>query len=257
MVQLNQNHILKTEDIDSNWKTIYKLGGITAILAIMGTLLDITLTFLPDWGVSTVPETAIDLFNQLQYNWLLGLRNLDLLNAIISILMIPMFCALYVVHQGVNKNYATLAIILFIIGTTIFIGNNTALPMLELSSKYAAATTETQKTIIVAAGEAMLARGEHGSPGAFMGFALSTIASISFAFVMLKGKIFSKATAYVEILGFVLLLIYTVFVTFVSNSNNLIMILAMPGGLLAMGWNIMVARKLLQLSKKFNVKGRG
>ena len=257
MVQLNQNHIIKTEVIDSNWKTIYKLGGIAAILAIMGTLLDITLTFLPGWGVSTVPETAIGWFTQFQYNWLLGLRNLDLLNVIISILMIPMFCALYAVHQGAKKDYATLAIILFIIGTTIFIGNNTALPMLELSSKYAAATTETQKTIIAAAGEAMLARGEHGSPGAFMGFALSTIASISFAFVMLKGKIFSKTTAYVGILGFVLLLIYTVFVTFVSNSNNLIMILAMPGGLLAMGWNIMIARKLLQLGKKSNVKGRG
>jgi hypothetical protein len=250
MIQLNQNHITKTEDIDSNWKTIYKLGGVTAIMAIMGTLIDITLAFIPGWGASTVPENVVGWFTQFQYNWLLGLRNLDLLNVLISILMIPMFYALFAAHQKVKKGYGTLAIILFIIGTTIFIVNNTALPMLELSSKYASATTETQKVIIAAAGEAMLARGEHGSLGAFMGFALSTIASISFSFVMLKGKIFSKAAAYVGILGFVLLLIYTVFVTFVSSSDNIIMMLAMPGGLLALGWNILIARKLLQLGKK-------
>lgn len=250
MIRLNQNHFTKTEDIDSNWKAIYKLGGVTAIMAIMGTLIDITLAFIPGWGASTVPENVVGWFTQFQYNWLLGLRNLDLLNVLISILMIPMFYALYAAHQKVKKGYATLAIILFIIGTTIFIVNNTALPMLELSSKYASATTETQKVIIAAAGEAMLARGEHGSPGGFMGFALSTIASISFSFAMLKGKIFSKATAYVGILGFVLLLIYTIFATFVSSSDDIIMILAMPGGLLALGWNVMIARKLLQLGKK-------
>ncbi|MDF2593435.1 MAG: hypothetical protein K0S75_2901, partial [Clostridia bacterium] len=73
-----------------------------------------------------------------------------------------------------------------------------------------------------------------------------------------KGKIYSKATAYIGIIGFSLLLMYMVLVTFVSSSDNLIMMLAMPGGLLALGWNIGVAQKLLQLSKKeFDVKGRG
>jgi hypothetical protein len=31
------------------------------------------------------------------------------------------------------------------------------------------------------------------------------------------------------------------------------MLLAMPGGLLAMAWNIMVAKKLLHLSKKSSI----
>lgn len=210
MFQLNQNHIIDTKDIDSSRKALYKFGGVAAIIAIMGTLLDITITFLPGWGVSTVPKTAIGWFIQFQNNWLLGLRNLDLLNSIISIVMIPMFCALYAVHQGVKKDYATLA------------------------------------------------RGEHGSSGAFIGFVLSTIASISMSLVMLRGKIFSKATAYIGILGFILLLIYTVFATFVSKSNNIVMILAMPGGLLAFAWNIMIARKLLKLGQKESfVKERG
>ncbi|MDF2592533.1 MAG: conserved rane protein of unknown function [Clostridia bacterium] len=258
MIQLNQKHIINTVEMDSNWKTICRIGGVAAIMATVGTLLDIAITFLPGWGTSTAPETAIGWFTLFHDNWLLGLRNLDLLNVMISIFLIPTFCALYAIHHGINKQYTTLAITLFIVATTIFIGNNTALPMLELSSKYTAATTDTQRSIIAAAGEAMLARGKHGSPGAFMGFALSTLASISFAFIMLKGKIFSKATAYIGIIGFSLLLVYMVLVTFVSSSDNLIMMLAMPGGLLALGWNIGVAKKLLQLSKKeFDVKGRG
>lgn len=249
MYQLNQNQTNDYEKIESSWRSLYKLGGLAALLAAIGTLLDITITFIPGWGTSAIPVTATDWFVQFQNNWLLGLRNLDLLNAVLSILMIPMFCALYAVHRRVIKDYATLALILFMVGTIIFVGNNTALPMLELSNKYAEAPIGDQKTIIAAAGEAMLARGEHGSQGAFMGFALSSLASISMAFVMLKGRIFSKATAYIGIIGFILLFIYTVLVTFVSNSNNIIMVLAMPGGLLALGWNILVALKLLRLGK--------
>jgi hypothetical protein len=251
------NQRMITEDNDSSWRILYKLGGLAAIIAIMGTMLDITLTFLPGWSASTVPETAIDWFAQFQSNWLLGLRNLDLLNIIISIVTIPMYCALYAVHKEARKGYGLIAMILFIVGTLVFITNNTALPMLSLSSKYALAGTDAQKLLIAAAGEAMLARGEHGSPGVFIGFFLSTMASITLAFVMLKGKIFSKLTAYIGILGFILLLTYTVFITFVSKSNNLIMILAMPGGLLAVAWNIMVARKLIRLgSKETHIKER-
>lgn len=257
MYQLNGNQTYDYEKSESRGKELYRLGGIAALMAVIGTLLDIIITFIPGWGTSTVPITAMDLYAQFQNNWLLGLRNLDLLNAIISMLMIPMFYALYDIHRSVVKGYASLAFILFMVGTIIFIGNNTALPMLELSSKYAEATTDSQKIIIAAAGEAMLARGEHGSYGAFIGFALSSLASISMAFVMLKGRIFRKAMAYIGIIGFVLLLIYTILATFVPHSNDLVTILAMPGGLLALGWNIMVALKLLQLSKRVHEKERG
>jgi hypothetical protein len=182
----------------------------------------------------------------------LGLRNLDLLNIIISIISIPMFCALYAAHLRVQKGYALLALVLFIAGTIIFIANNAALPMLALSSKYAAAS-EAQKVLLAAAGEAILVKGEHGGPGAFPGFMLSTAANLTMAYVVLRGKVFSRATAYVGFIGFALLLIYTIAITFVSKSSNVIMILAMPGGLLAMAWNIMVAKKLLHLSKKSSI----
>jgi hypothetical protein len=252
VIKVKSNQVLHTEDIDVSWKNLYRLGGITALVALMGTLLDISITFIPGWGVSVDAKTALDWLAQLQANQLLGLRNLDLLNIIIAIISIPMFCALYTAHIRVQKDYGFLALVLFIIGTIIFIANNAALPMLALSNKYAAAS-QTEKVLLAAAAEAILVKGEHGSPGAFLGFALSTIANLTMAYVMLRGKIFSKVTAYVGLIGFILLLIYTIVITFVSKSGNVIMILAMPGGILALAWNVMVAKKLLLLGRKNNL----
>ncbi|MDF2531595.1 MAG: conserved rane protein of unknown function [Clostridia bacterium] len=252
MVQLNSNQTVDYENVKSSWKGLYKLGGAAALIALAGTLLDISITFIPGWGAAVDTKTAIDWFAQFQGNLLLGLRNLDLLNIIISIISIPMFCALYAAHLRVQKSYGLLALVLFIAGTIIFIANNAALPMLALSSKYAAAS-DAQKVLLAAAGEAILVKGEHGGPGAFLGFMLSTSANLTMAYVMLKGRIFSRTTAYIGLIGFSLLLIYTIAVTFVSKSSNVIMILAMPGGLLAMAWNIMVAKKLLHLSKKSSI----
>ncbi|MDF2891546.1 MAG: conserved rane protein of unknown function [Clostridia bacterium] len=200
MVQLNSNQTVDYENVKSSWKGLYKLGGAAALIALAGTLLDISITFIPGWGAAVDTKTAIDWFAQFQGNLLLGLRNLDLLNIIISIISIPMFCALYAAHLRVQKSYGLLA-----------------------------------------------------GPGAFLGFMLSTSANLTMAYVMLKGRIFSRTTAYIGFIGFSLLLIYTIAVTFVSKSSNVIMILAMPGGLLAMAWNIMVAKKLLHLSKKSSI----
>lgn len=195
------------------------------------------------------PKTAIDRFAQFQDNWLLGLYNLDLLNITNQIIMIPTFFALYAAHRKVNSAYATLAMIIFLVGTTIFVTNNTALPMLELSNKYAASTTESQKTLLAAAGEVMLARGAHGSPGVFIGFVLPNIAGIIMSFVMLTGKIFNKATSYVGIAGSTLILTYIIFVTFVPVIKNMAMFFAMPGGLLVMAWMIMFTIRLFQLGR--------
>lgn len=249
MYQLNRNHPVDSERTESSWKALYRLGGISAIIALMGTLLDISITFIPGWGAEASVKTAVDWFVLFQENLLLGLRNLDMLNLIITIISIPMFCALCVAHLRVQKDFSFITLVLFIVGTIIFVANNAALPMLALSSKYTAAP-ETQKFVLVAAAEAILVRGEHGSPGSFLGFTLSTIANLIMAYIMLKGRIFSKATAYVGFIGFAMLLIYTIAITFISKSGNIIMALAMPGGILALVWNVMVAKKLLYLGRR-------
>lgn len=234
------------------YEGIYILGGAATLIVLMGILLDIIIGSVLGADLSTIPITAIERFAQLHDNRLIGLYNLDMLNDVNQIIMIPTFFALYAAHRKVKKAYAALAMIIFVVGTTIFVANNTALPMLELSNKYAASTTESQKTILAAAGEAVLAVGSHGSPGAFMGFVLPTVANIIMSFVMLAGKIFSKTTSFLGIAGNTFMLIYVVLVTFVPAVKNMAVAFAMPGGLLIMAWMIMLAIRLFQLGRSEN-----
>ena len=232
---------------DRSWYGIYVVGAIAALLMLAGTVTDIVLTMIPGWEASTVPPTIQAWFTQFQANPLLGLRNLDLLNITISAIGIPMYLALYGAHRRVSQAHAALALIVLLAGTVVFVTSNAALPMLELSQQYAVASTEAQRLTLEAAGAALLARGAHGSFGAFMGFFVSSIGTLLMGLVMLVGGVFSRVTGWAGVVGITLLIGYTFGTTFLSGAEAAMMVIALPGGVLMMAWNVLVARKLLQL----------
>lgn len=233
--------------VDDQWRDVYTIGGIAALIALVGTLTDIAITMIPGWDVSSVPHTTLAWFTQFQTNPLLGLRNLDLLNMIIAIIQIPMFLALYGAHRRTSQDYASLALIVVLIGAVVFITNNAALPMLALSQQYADASIDTQRLTIEAAGMALLARGAHGSLGVFMGFFLSSLGTLLMGLAMLKGDVFARSTAWVGLVGITLLMVYIIGSTFISDPGVTMMAIALPGGVLMMVWNAMVARELFRL----------
>ncbi|MFZ5945970.1 MAG: hypothetical protein ACOYVD_17910 [Bacillota bacterium] len=250
MLEKNQNPNLQSEE---QWRSIFRVGAFTTFLAILGTIFDILVGSTLGGDLSTTPITAIDKFNQFNDNWLIGLYNLDFLNAVTTVLMIPGYFALWAAHRRTNVSYVTLATIIYYIGAAVFITKNAALPMLDLSNKFFAATSIAQKNLLAAAGEAYLAGGGHGSPGALAGFVLLSTGSLMMAFGMLKGNLFSRRTAYVGILGSSLLLIYVLLVTFVPEIKNIAVSVAAPGGLLALAWTIMFTKKLFELGKEKNI----
>ncbi|PKN91037.1 MAG: hypothetical protein CVU44_21500 [Chloroflexi bacterium HGW-Chloroflexi-6] len=231
---------------DTQWKSVYILGAIAAILSLLAVVADIVIGSSSGSNLTELPQTAVERFAQFQLNPWLGLYNLDLLNTVNQLISIPVFFALYAAHRKTNPPYSLLGLIIFLTGTTIFAANNVALPMLELSHKYAAAS-EAQKSLLAAAGEALLVRGEHGSLGVFFSFSLPTLAALMFSLVMLQGKIFSKANAWVGIIGNVLMLAYVVLVTFAPAVKEMAMAFAMPGGLLLLAWMVMLTIRLFQL----------
>jgi hypothetical protein len=184
-----------------------------------------------------------------QSNWFMGLRNLGLINMIAASLTIPMFFALYAAHRRVDRVYGALALILFLVGTTVYLANNTAFPMLALSRKYAVATTDAQRSLLAAAGEAMLAQAESHTPGTFVGFLYTEISSIAISIVMLRGRIFGRSAAYAGMLGFGLLFIFEVLSSFVPAWFDVAMIFAVVGGLSSITWYALIARGLFQLGK--------
>lgn len=233
--------------VERSWRQLYTLGAAVAIVGVTGMLLDIVLTMVPGWDTSSVPTTIRAWFAQLASSPLLGVRNLDLLNITLSLLTIPLYVALFGAQRRTNPALALLALIVVTVGTVVFATSNAALPMLELSQRYAGASSAADKLVLESAGVALLARGAHGSAGAFLGFFVSEVGTLLMAISMLTGRVFSRATAWVGIVGAGLLAVYSVAITLSPGSNVAVMALAMPAGLLMLVWNIMVARRLLAL----------
>jgi len=235
----------QTEDLKCT--SLYKLGGVAALLIVVTALLEILITFLP--GGYTTAETVIDWFTLLQNNSFLGLRNLGLLNIVMTALGIPMLFALYVAHRHASQTFAALAILLSFIGVGVFFATNRAFPMLDLSIRYAAAITEAERSTLAAAGQAMLSVGQSHTPGTFLAFFLSEVGGIVLSIVILQGNIFRRASAYAGIAGFGLLLVFEILSSFVPASHDVILILAMGGGLASMAWYMLIAHGLFQLGK--------
>ena len=248
LVDLSKDVEITHTDHQYQWSSIYQIGGLAAIGAVLVGVSEIVITFLP--GGNVPRETVLEWFQLFQENSFMGLRNLGLLNIMLNTLAILIFLALYAAHrQSQDQPYAALAALIALLGIGVFYANNRAFPMLALSHQYAAATTDAQRTVIEAAGQAMLSVGKSHSPGTFLGFFLVELAGVMMAVVTLRSKIFSTASAWAGMLGFGVLAIFEFFTSFVSGLDNVAMTLAVFGGLLSMAWYILIARRLFQLGR--------
>jgi len=237
----------KTAKSPDQWSSMIRLGGLAALLSFCVTLFDIIFgSIITGGSIAGLSQTATDRFIEMQANPLLGIYHLDFLDLINALIMLPVFFALFAVHRRQSPGSASFASLLCLFGTTLFVSANSALPMLELSKRYFAVTDSTQKMLIAAAGEAMLARGEHSSLGVFLGFTILTLASLSISIVMFQGATFSKRISLLGLVGHSLLLVYIVLVTFIPEVHGIAVALATPGGLLALFWLLMIGVTLLR-----------
>jgi hypothetical protein len=241
-----ENEMIHSKNSQSQGRQIYQIGGIAAIGAVLVGVLEILITFLP--GGNVPHETVFDWFQLFQENWFMGLRDLGLLNIMLNALAVPIFFALYTAHKkDTHQPYAALALIVALLGIGVFYATNRAFPMLDLSNRYAVATTDAQRAVLEAAGQAMLSVGQSHTPGTFLGFVFVEAAGILISMVMLQSKIFSQISAYAGILGFGSLLVFEFISSFVSGLSQAAMIFAMFGGLLSMVWYILIAGRLFKL----------
>jgi hypothetical protein len=176
------------------WIGLYRSGGIAALLIAVLLLGEIVV-----YAVFPRPETALEHFQLFQRNWLAGLLTLDLLGMISYLLFIPMILALYVALRRTSEAPMAVGTALFFVGIADFFATNTAFPVLALSDHYAAATTDAERAIILAAGEAMFAL---FNENAFLvSYLIVSAAWAMIAAVMLRSSLFGRATAYAGILA--------------------------------------------------------
>lgn len=198
---------------------------------------------LPERGTCHGPRHhGIDWFTLFQNHWFIGLRNLGFLNIVGAALLAPTILAVYAALRRDNEAYAAFGAILFFVGIAAYLSGNRAFPMLSLSHQYASATSDAQRSLLAAAGQAMLAEGESRA-----GILLTEFACLVISAVMLKGKAFSKATASTGMLGNALLMV--VEIVFVPVSSSLGMIVAASAGILLLIWYVLVGRTLLEFGR--------
>lgn len=56
------------ETSDKPWKVIYKIGAITTIIVLSGIVLDMIVGSITGGNVATLPQTAVERFNQFEEN---------------------------------------------------------------------------------------------------------------------------------------------------------------------------------------------
>jgi hypothetical protein len=91
------------------------------------------------------PDSVADHLAVLQDNWLVGLLTLDLLGMIAYLALIPTMLALHVALREGHEAAMAVTTVVYLVGVADFFATNTAFPMLDLSSRYAEATTVTER----------------------------------------------------------------------------------------------------------------
>ncbi len=242
-MSLSEPKLIVSEPVDFGWKSLCKVGGITVLIVFLIPLAEVVISYLP--GVQRATQgtvTVVDWFTLFQTHWFLGLRNLGFLNLIAVVLLAPTVLAIYSAIRRDHEAYGALSTILFFVGLAVYVASSMAFPMLSLSGQYASATTDAQRSLLIAAGQAMLAEGQSRA-----GIPLVEFACLAISTVMLRGKVFSKTTAYAGILGNVLLMVVETILTLFRTLPLWGMVLAVVAGLAMMSWYFLVGKRLLQL----------
>ena len=173
-----------------NWTGICRAAGFAAFVFLiycLATMVQIAIFGGP-------PDSVAEAFRELQQNKLLGLLRLDFGTVLVLPLYYLLFVGLFAALKDTDRTNTAIGTVLVFLGVTLVLAMPTALPLIELSDKYAAATSDAMKAHFLAAGEAVLATDIWHGTGAYMGGILVQTGAVWISVVMFRG-VFSKSSA--------------------------------------------------------------
>ena len=209
--------------------------------------LSVELMQFKGFGLFSVPEiwpvSALDWFALFQENRFVGLALFDLFDLVNYALVGLIFLALYGALRDVSQSGMLVAAACGFVGIAVYFASNQTFAMLDLSERFAAATSEAERGMFMAAGEALLAIHKHGS-GIQLSLFLLLLAGLIISIVMLRSEIFNKGTAIVGILANGFGLGYFIALPFIPEYIWLFPTISAP---FRMIWYILIAIRLFQL----------
>jgi hypothetical protein len=223
------------KDNTSVWMTLFRVGGIAALTIVL--LIPIQIVIFVVWPP---PNTVIGWFTLFQDSPVVGLIDMDLLLIVDYVLVVMVFLALWAALRRINESLMIIALFLQMISAATYFASTVAFEMLSLSSQYMAASTDAQRSIILAAGQAMLAIWE--GTAFDISYILAAIATLMVSAVMLlRSQLFGRITGYAGIVASLLM--------FVPASAGMI---GLFFSLVSLGpyaiWLALVSERLLQLA---------
>ena len=227
---------------NTEFKTLYKFGGAAAWVVAFLTVAEI-IAFV----IFPPPTTISEWFSLYQTNPLIGLVDFWGLELPMYLMFVIVFLALYIVLRDMDRSWMLISLVFALIGITIFLATNNPFSMFTLSHQYSAATTEAQRSALMAAGEALLANTNQRAVGGFnLGLFLVNITGLIVSIVMFKAPTFGKSIAYLGILAWGLSLADYLRQAF-TESVVIALFVIIPGALLLVIWFIVLGRKLWRL----------
>jgi Domain of unknown function (DUF4386) len=184
----------------STWKYLRKIGGMAALAIVALIPLQMVVFFL--WPP---PTTVIGWFSLFQHEPLIGLIDMDLLLIADYVLMLIVVLSLWAILRRNNESFMAIALVLQIVSLATYLSSTVAFEMLSLSNRYSAATTDAQRFVSLAAGQAMLATWQ--GTAFDVSYILGAVSLLIISYVMLQSRLFSRAIAFVGILTSALMFI--------------------------------------------------
>ncbi len=233
-----------SEAVDPTYTGLFRVGGVAALVVAFLTVIEvIVFTLYPQ------PNTVSGWFELFQGSPIIGLLDFWGLEVPIYAMYILVFLAIYAVLKRVDQGSMAIALTLALLGIAIFFATTNPFSMLSLSRQFAAATTDANRSALLAAGEALLANTNQRIIGGFnIGFLLVSVAGLIVSSVMRRDNSFRGLTAYVGILAFGFSLADYLRQA-LTSSAIIALLLILPGALLIVVWFSLVGRRLLQLGR--------
>ena len=228
-------------------KSLFRVAGAMAILIILAGLTDA----ITSMGVEARDNSAISIiewFTLFQTNRFAAFSRLGAINTLTLSLCIPIYLAFAQAFRQHRPALAGLASILFFMGVVVYLSSNSVFSMFAISQQYATAT-EAQKPLLEAAGRALLAQGADLTPGTFVGLFFTQIAGLLITSGMLRGEVFGKWTGITGLVGFSLMSVFFILTAFVPAQYDTAMLIAAPGALVMITYQILLARRFFQLGR--------
>ncbi len=233
----------KEKNGSKNWKSLYQMGGIAALLAAVIFRRNLSAEVSLFSSIQP-PQFAGDWFVLLSEHPLLGLTYLNLFDLVEYTLVGLMFLALYAVLRKTARSWMMIAVVFGLLGVGLNFASNQAIAMLSLSGQYMAANSEVVQTMSLAAGQSLLAQSQGSAAYASLFFI--SLAGLITSILMLRSTFFNRTAGVLGLLANGIMLLYFIVLPITPTLMVLPFVLSAP---FRVAWYVVVGIRLLKLSR--------